>query len=713
MNKSEEAMYYTVGTSAARNKPEKLKLNTLNFALGIRAREINENFDLLRYWIEAERLRVGGWGIVEGFNMTKDLEHYTIHVDAGVIINEYGEEIHVPATDPPLFAGAPEPDKIIMEHTVNEYGVIELDYPVYSDIMQHTVTWRPPTEMDDRFATELSVRIKDTGQELLLGRDIQNIEENIIVLTSNHAGRTVEVEYWYANDRIDGIFLSHDGTDYKYQHGIISTSPSEQVVQDYFDRGYYLIGFAYWHVGREIDVEFFTGDRTLRRVFVDKNNILYLNGKPYREKTVIYFVEPDPPTENDLWYDTVTEILYIWRPNDNGIYEWQPVNDLARSATEVYQFREAENPDDLQTFDFFAHPQLFFAPGKHQLTIIIDQVVIMEDQYEELYYGQKELENIKQRREEYEEQYAQLQKNLSGYGIRFKYPLERPSVVEIRVNRALNTRQHGEDAFQHESLYGQGGTLTVEDGSVDTYSINCQFQCFQNQIEVYRNGIRLDEGVHYAGLLKNQGEAVATIANRFDRDNECAKIKFFLPLQIDDKISYRILRPIATYANLQSILEEHTRTANECMEAVRNITASINDFEEDVSETIREYDGIISNQSITIATLQSSKVDRTDKLTADHLADEISSNLVMGKIRQSLTISGNQLFVFGISSHDFLVLGYQSSRDTSVRLLMEDIDYTIQDTADGANILLEPEWMGDASARLHIIGLKLGAESNG
>ena len=36
------------------------KLNELDFSPGIRASDINENFELLKRWIEEERLRVSG-----------------------------------------------------------------------------------------------------------------------------------------------------------------------------------------------------------------------------------------------------------------------------------------------------------------------------------------------------------------------------------------------------------------------------------------------------------------------------------------------------------------------------------------------------------------------------------------------------------------------------------------------------------------------------
>ena len=75
------------------NKTE--ELHNLDFTVGIRSQQINENFDLLRRWIEAERLRVGGWGLVEGFELTKDLSDFSIHVSEGTLIIQDGKEVKV------------------------------------------------------------------------------------------------------------------------------------------------------------------------------------------------------------------------------------------------------------------------------------------------------------------------------------------------------------------------------------------------------------------------------------------------------------------------------------------------------------------------------------------------------------------------------------------------------------------------------------------
>ena len=675
MNISEEATYYSVGAASPR-LPKKLNLNVLNFALGIRASEINENFDLVKYWIEAERLRVGGWGLVEGFDLTKNLSNFTIHVDAGVIINEYGEEIHVPETT--LMAGPPVRHRVVEYHTVDEAGVVTLDWAMYSDKLKHTIKYQVPQYMEDIDPDDIKITIQRNGKQLTLN-DVEIIDENLIVLP-NHKGQDLKIEYYYANDRIDGIFLKNDGSEYQYEIGIISTSPSEEVVQDYFDRGYYLIGFAYWHIGQEVDVEFFTGDRTFRRVFVDKNNVLYLNGKPYREKTVIYFEEPVPPTENDLWYNTEEEILYIWRKDENEKYGWQIVNDLSRSVISVHQFTEGENPSDLRTFTFEGYPELAFIPGRHQMSIIIDQVVIMEDQYEELYPPGGE-------------GYP------SGYGFKLKHPLERESIVEVRVYHNVNSNRKKEDLFPHESFYGTSGSYTVTNASNVIYNAGCQYQPFQSQIEVYKNGLRMIEGRDYVGILLD-----GTVANIGHVDRACDRFKIITPLRVGDVIGYRVLRPVASYANLRSVLEEYDQKLEACL----GIPDAMDRLSANVATMKLNYDMAIASHTNSIAALQSGKLSTNAKLTKANFDDSVRQGIVSGKITQTVLTSGNPIFIPGVKTTDFIVIGYAMPNASHATMLSEGFDYTLANGNGGLNIILEARWLADATAKLYITGLKLG-----
>ena len=118
------------------------KLNDLDFSAGIKAQYINENFDLVRRWIEAERLRIGGWGLVEGFELSRDLSDFTVHVTEGMLINEDGEEVHV---DEHTFqVGPPVYKDMVEELTVGAEGVITLSFAPYSNIQKHTIIYNPP-----------------------------------------------------------------------------------------------------------------------------------------------------------------------------------------------------------------------------------------------------------------------------------------------------------------------------------------------------------------------------------------------------------------------------------------------------------------------------------------------------------------------------------------------------------------------------------------
>ena len=141
-------------------EPTKYELNTLNFSLGIRAKEINENFDLVRYWIEAERLRTAGWGLVEGFELSRDLSdltRLTIHVESGILINQKGQEIHVPAK---TFPSNPISRREVCDIvTSTADGVLKLTYPVFADTWHRVVLYSPenniPAEEENGLAEEL------------------------------------------------------------------------------------------------------------------------------------------------------------------------------------------------------------------------------------------------------------------------------------------------------------------------------------------------------------------------------------------------------------------------------------------------------------------------------------------------------------------------------------------------------------------------------
>ena len=661
--------------------PEKSELNTLDFASGIRAEELNENFKLLEYWIEAERLRIGGWGLVEGFELTKHLVtnneasgnkywEANIHVDPGILINEDGKEIRV---NEYTFNILPPRYTTITETVDSDSnGLVKVTHPLYSNTYHRVIYYRPHEGKTEADENEFTIRDVETNDIAILGRDIEYISENEIKLVSNEwKNCTLEITYLYSEDRIDPIFLYKDGSRYKdpMPLGMISTSPSEQVIKDYLANGWYLIGLAYWHIGQKVDVEFFTGDRTLRKVFVDKNNVLYLNGKKYMEKTVIYFVEPENPAEDDIWFNKEDQVLYIYCPDEDNKLHWMPVNDLSRCLVSTHQFSESENPEDLQTFTFEAYPELAFIPKHNQMTIIIDQVVLMQDQYEEIYNPKGE-------------------GLASGTGFRLKDPLERPSLVEVRVVHNLNTNKKAVDLFAHSSLFGTDGYYTVSDINQKIFSAKCKYQCYSSQIEVFLNGIRLIEGVGFKSVLVNDN-----IATQNDVENECDRFRIELPLKVNDIISFRVLRPMASYSNMQSVVGRYEQMLEGYEERVDTINTLFTNKANEIEASHTVLSNQVQNNSTAITQLQTNGANGT----------------ITGRIDIQCDITSRVIFVNNVKATDYINVFYiPSDGSFPVALFKQLNDYTIANTTGGSNITLNNKWTDDTLAKLYITGLNIG-----
>lgn len=656
------------------------KLNILDFSPGIRAKDINENFDLIKKWIQSERLRLGGWGLVEGFDLTKDLSDFSITVSDGVMINEDGEEVHVDGTK--LIAGPPTYRNMVEELEVGENGQIVLQFAPYSNTYKHTVTYDPPN-FTDYDQEELYITNLETSSRLSL-RDIKFVDENIIIVNSEYVGKKVRVNYLYANDRIDGILIKKDGSEYTYELGIISTSPTQQVIQDYMNAGYYLIGFAYWFVGKKIDVRFITGDRSLRPIYIDKNGIIHFYGKPYTGEKFIYFIEPEYPQENDLWYDIENEILYIWRPDEKGKYSWVPVNDLSRFNREYGVFTEEEMPDDLQSFTFEDKANLRFVPGHNQLTIIIDQVVIMRDQFEELFDDSL-----------YDEDAC------TGYGFRLKDPLERPSRVEVYVDHSINTKGQKLELFPHITSFLNVQSLVVDDENITKIVLESEYEIGNHQLEVWLNGryLRLQE--EFAEMTKDY------IDVSIDNNGELSNVfKILAPINQGDIITYKVTRQMATYDNLRKVTDALN---NKVDDAVNDLNQTKEDLQETIKNTSTTLDDLkvrVKSNEENIKGLGEGKI---SKVTIQSLQPEVKNKIVRGATYFIQNLISGEITLPNLKETDFLSVYYIDNMTTRF-ILIRDEDYVVVKKETGISLELDTKWLGNDEAKIYIEALLVGIE---
>jgi hypothetical protein len=286
------------------------KLKMIDFSNGIKQTEIQHNFDVIQDQISNERRAVGGPGISYGFDFT--LNDFSLTIAEGCLIANDGSEVYIDTTtmsiDKPILI---EKSELLV--STDEYNRVKLAEKPYA------LT---------RLTTSDNVDLVNSGVTVVLSEDntqklsIASISDNYVTLNAitDLASKKLDVFYNITYKRRDVIFID---TNYKlqYRQGITSPSPSVPEVKDTeysYMLGYIEVdGFGVDSLGNEIaTIKFVKDFKSVRNVYTDSNNKLYLCGLPFDSLKTIHVVEPSDPEEYALWYDTFSNELKVWRHTD-------------------------------------------------------------------------------------------------------------------------------------------------------------------------------------------------------------------------------------------------------------------------------------------------------------------------------------------------------------------------------------------------------------
>lgn len=296
------------------------QIKIVDFARGIRANEINQNFSALKNQLDLERKSVGGCGISNGFNFT--LNDFSLTISDGFLIDSKGKEVYVEECfidiQKPILINTLETLK-----TVDSLGRIYLNEIPYS--LNRTCSVEHLENFNNVNETGISIVYSDdlTEDDYLT---ISDVNSNVITIGVDESieSRKVNVKYSYTFKRRDLIYIDKN---YKIniKTGITSPSPSLPSISE--DEYIYILAYI------EIDAFSKNVDKTTsakaslikefkstRNVYTDENNKLYLCGTPFDSIKIIHMVEPSDPEEGTLWYDMYTNKLKIWRHTDTVIY---------------------------------------------------------------------------------------------------------------------------------------------------------------------------------------------------------------------------------------------------------------------------------------------------------------------------------------------------------------------------------------------------------
>ena len=651
------------------------KLTILDFTKGIRSSEINHNFSIIKGWMERERLRSCGWGVVEGFEFSYPNNDFVVNIGEGTFINSRGEEVFIDQAK--IKCDAPRHTEYSEILQVSDDGKIKLKYRPYSPKKFGVMHYLPPDYITKPDPDELT--IIDSNDTTTKIRPISVVDNTVTISATDFGGHTVKVNYYYCDDRIDAFLLDSDGR-YHKETGILSTNPSKTNI-DLTDM--YIIGFAHWIISDDISVEFIVDGRTYRKVYVDKNNVLYLNGKIYKDPKWIYFEIPDSPEENDVYYDKKNNALMIYI---NG--EWVVMNDFTTSSLRsLKMWNENECPADLQTF-MFADDELDLRFIPNCLEIIIDQQVLMADQYTEIIqHGAKSYLS-------------------AGIGFRLNEPLDRATVVQCTVNHNIKNGPLT-NVFQRAAIFTYENSIIYSEANVNKL-FECQLDYVTNssQLEVFVNGHRLIRDIDF-WELKSDG---STKTN----DNEnTTYFKIIRNLNAGDVVLYKISRYVWSYDQLNLMMQdiENTAkqaltTANENVVKIDNINTNVADLENNINQRI-EY---LENQ---LNTLSSSCRYKNDKITINDIDDTIKSKLVENfetVVFSAIETVTGAATIPNLTDKDILYINYINGDITTKLIEGENADYIVvhNKTDNTAQIVLRPELIAD-SANIIIDIIRIGA----
>lgn len=663
------------------------KLTKLDFTPGIKARDINYNFDVMNDALRRERRRIGGYGIVEGFDISPNVEDFHVTIDNGILINRQGDELIIPKTT--FSAGAP--DYVAREERIicPADGIITLSDAPYSPTKYGHVKYVPPFD-----------KVLPPRDEFAITCELENRTVPYIQLSDNKVyvnnatywfGKELTFRYYVAGDRVDAILIHEDGT-YRYERSIVSKNPAHVDITDYDggDKNYMMVGVVHWVVDDHVRAIVYTNHRTYRPLYMSDDDRLFIYGKEYREPRVIYFQEPADPQEDDMWYDKEHETLLIYRFKD-GKMGWYPVNDFSTiTVRETKIWAPEEWPADRQTFLFGKDDiNLNFVPNTNALEIYMDNAVFMKDQFTEIV--------------------STAHNGAPGYmaqgiGFRLVEPMDRPTYLQVTVNHQVRTSPLRE-VFQRAAIFVvENHAYQTDANSRQIYKTEYPYVVGANQLECWVDGIRLVSGVDFEELKED-----TSVPTDDEKATGSLMSHYFVvkkKLQAGQLVNHKISKHIWSYDQVALLLSDIRDDITDLQDDTQQLRTDVDTMDANVSSQLANFTqqlSLLQNNFNALANKQ--MADEAVKMK--HLEAEIKKHMLGDKQCCQTMPATNITPIAGFTDKDFLQVYLISEEDS--RILIKGVDYTIANTNQGARIDLATEYLSSGNT-VCVTGFTIGVK---
>lgn len=365
-------------------------------------------------------------------------------------------------------------------------------------------------------------------------------------------------------------------------------------------------------------------------------------------------------------------------------------------------------------FDRYEDLNMFYTPGKHELDILVNQMLLHKDQFEEITVYDLYSSNLpttvltaamnefgwdRQEIENFSGEYEN-----TGIGFYIKEPLDVPLseedngaidlYVEAQVQRRVNDGPL-KRKLQRSATFIKEESITIKESNEIIDIENAYYRYGENQLEIYINGIKKVNGIDFiegTDLSDQDSVDEEGNVNELAPRRKGAKTKQFTLVNatIGSTLTYKITNTIYSYDHINQLIDELDYNAKAAVTKVEDLYDKTIEIQNQVNGSINEIITEIEEVKNISQDLDGKYMKKDDVLTVSQMPPSMISNLPQSLDHISCVINYNAgKKEYSIKSYvreaDFIIAIKRNVTNQLDKFLIRNVDYSIYDTVNLEN----------------------------
>ena len=385
-------------------------------------------------------------------------------------------------------------------------------------------------------------------------------------------------------------------------------------------------------------------------------------------------------------------------------------------------------------FDKIKDLNMLFTPGKHELSLMINQIPLHDDQFEEItiydLYSDALPNSVEKAMKNHFGWDNQTLETISGeyentgIGFKIKQPIDvdideedngaTDLYVEATVQRRVNDGPL-KRKLQRTATFSDENTITLGENKVIDLE-NSYYRYGENQLEVFIDGIKLIKDVDFlegTDLSDKPSQDEEGNITALPQRRKGAKTKQFT--LISDRggsnLTYRITTSIYSYSHVTDLLDELDYNAMAAVKQVNALYDKTVEIQDKVNGSIEELTNEIESVKNIAQTMEDDFMKKDSVLSESQMPPSFVSNAISSLHHISTAITFNEgTKNYSIKNYcreqDFVIAVKRNNSNKLDSFLIRDVDYRIYNTFDSSSNAYEDTifTLLDSTARLMSTG---------